>query len=396
MNEPTDRRRFLARSGLTAALALAGLPTAQAQAGDADAPRLLVVLLRGGMDGLAAVPPVGEPALAGLRPTLVPAQPLALEGPFALHPALRTAHALWQAGQLAVVHATGFDYTGRSHFEGQDVMQSGVMAPYTSPSGWVGRAMQAAGLGGGVAISIPMPLILRGDPGAATEYPNWMAPPRPALAADLQRLWQSDPALAPYARHLAADGAPGMAGGRPLNLRAAEFQEARSPASLARLAAERMRESAGPRVGLIDIDSGFDTHAGQGADSGPHAAKLQEFDGILQAFREGMGALWAQSLVVTVTEFGRTVAENGTTGTDHGVGSCCFVAGGLVRRSAVIADWRGLARDALFQGRDLPVTIDACAVYARVLQCAFGLDEARIQAEVLRHRPHPLLRDFLA
>jgi uncharacterized protein (DUF1501 family) len=100
--------------------------------------------------------------------------------------------------------------------------------------------------------------------------------------------------------------------------------------------------------------------------------------------------------VVTVTEFGRTVAENGTTGTDHGVGSCCFVAGGLVRRAAVIADWRGLGRDALFQGRDLPATIDACAVYARVLQRAFGLDEARIQAEALRHRPHPLLRDFLA
>ena len=389
-----DRRRFLTRAGLGGALTLAGLPAARVQA-SAQAPRLLVVLLRGGMDGLAAVPPVGDPDLARLRPTIVPARPLPLEGPFALHPALRNAHALWQAGQLVIVHSTGFAYSGRSHFEGQDVMQSGVMTPYTSASGWVGRAMQAAGLVGGVAIAIPMPLILRGDPGAATEYPNWMPPPRPALGADLQALWAADPALAPYTRHIAEDDAGGMSG-RRLNQRSAEFQEARSPASLARLAAERMREPEGPRVGLIDIASGFDTHAGQGADTGLHADKLQELDDILQAFRSAMGPAWARSLVVTVTEFGRTVAENGTTGTDHGVGTCCFVAGGLVPRAAVVADWRGLGRETLFQGRDLPATIDVCAVYARVLQRVFGLEEARLQAEVLRHRPHPLLRDFLA
>lgn len=389
-----ERRSFLARGGLAGALTLAGLPAARAQS-SADTPRLLVVLLRGGMDGLAAVPPLGDADFPALRPSIAPVGVLPLDGRFALHPALRSAHALWQAGQLTVVHSTGFAYAGRSHFEGQDVMQSGVMTPYASSSGWVGRAMQAAGLVGGVAISIPMPLILRGDPAAATEYPNWMAPPRPALGADVQRLWGADPVLAPYARRLAEDDAPGMAG-RRLNLRPAEFQEARSPASLARLAAERMREPEGPRVGLIDIESGFDTHAGQGADAGLHAAKLQELDGILQAFRDAMGAAWSRSLVVTVTEFGRTVAENGTAGTDHGVGSCCFVAGGLVPRSAVLADWRGLKRDALFQGRDLPPTIDVSAVYARVLQRVFGLDEALVQAEVLRHRPHPLLRDFLA
>jgi len=389
------RRRFLGHAAGSAALTLSGLPQAQAAAGEGDAPRLLVVLLRGGMDGLAAVPPVGEAKLPGIRPTIAVTRALPLDGRFGLHPALPTAHALWQAGQLAVVHACGFDYSGRSHFEGQDVMQSGVMTPYTSASGWVGRAMQAAGLGGGVAISIPMPLILRGDPAAATEYPNWMAAPRPALGADVQRLWGADPQLAPYARHLGEDLQAG-AGLRRLNLRAAEFQEARSPASLARLAAERMREADGPRVGLIDIEGGFDTHAGQGGDSGLHATKLREFDAILEAFRDAMGPAWRRSLVVSVTEFGRTAAENGTGGTDHGLGSCIFLAGGLVARAAVVADWRGLDPEALFQRRDLPATIDACAVYARVLEGVFGLTAERVYAEVLRHRPDPALRDLLA
>lgn len=387
------RRAFIVSQGLTAGLSLSGLPTARASE-EADAPRLLMVLLRGGMDGLMAVSPVGDRDLAALRPTIGLSQPLPLTADFALHPALRTAHQLWQAGHLAIVHSTGFSYTGRSHFEGQNVMQSGVMTPYTSTSGWVGRAMQAAGLAGGVAISIPMPLILRGDPAAASEFPNWMAPPRAALSADVQRLWESDPMLSPFVRGMAED-AVSASSGRRLNLRASEFQEARSPASLARLAAERMRETAGPRVGLIDIESGFDTHAGQGADSGVHATKLQEFDSILQAFREAMGTAWTRSLVITVTEFGRTVAENGTAGTDHGVGSCVMLAGGLLQRAQVVADWRGLRRESLFEGRDLPATIDACAVYAQVLQRVFGLSLAQIQSGVLSHRPHPLLRDLL-
>lgn len=387
------RRSFIVAQGLTAGLSLSGLPTARASE-EVDPPRLLMVLLRGGMDGLAAVSPVGDRDLAALRPSIGLSQPLPLTADFALHPALQTAHQLWQAGQLVIVHATGFAYTGRSHFEGQNVMQSGVMVPYSSPSGWVGRAMQAAGLAGGVAISIPMPLILRGDPAAASEFPNWMAPPRPALSADVQRLWARDPMLFPFVRGLAEDTLSASSG-RRLNLRPSEFQEARSPANLARLAAERMREASGPRVGLIDIESGFDTHASQGADSGVHATKLQEFDSILQAFREAMGVAWARSLVITVTEFGRTVAENGTTGTDHGVGSCVMLAGGLLKRARVVADWRGLRRESLFEGRDLPATIDACAVYAQVLQRIFGLSLAQIQSGVLSHRPHPLLSDLL-
>ncbi|MFM2035715.1 MAG: hypothetical protein RL459_980, partial [Pseudomonadota bacterium] len=146
---------------------------------------------------------------------------------------------------------------------------------------------------------------------------------------------------------------------------------------------------------LIDMQHGFDTHASQGADSGTHADRLGELDALVGAYKEGMGDAWVNTLVVTVTEFGRTAAENGTTGTDHGVGSCCFLAGGLLTGSRVYADWRGLKKEQLFEGRDLPASIDLAAVYARVMERVFGLSPKAIQDQVMAHRPSPALKGLL-
>ncbi len=384
-----QRRTLLKTAGASAMLSLTG--AASAAAGNpAEANRLLVILLRGGMDGLTAVPPVADPLLESLRPNLRIQQALRLDGSFGLHPALGQLHALWQQDQLAIVHSTGFAYTGRSHFEGQDVMQSGIMKPYASATGWVGRAMELARVDGGVALAIPMPLILRGHVSAATEYPNWMRGPQPALMADVNTLWREDKALAPYGARLLEDSLVAT----PRNMRGDEFAQTRSPASLARLAGQRMSAPDGPRIGLIDMEGGFDTHASQGADVGPHANKLADLDGAVGAYRQAMGAMWARTLVLTVTEFGRTVAENGTNGTDHGVGSCCFLAGGLVAKAQVLADWRGLAKAQLFEGRDLPATIDASAVHAQVLQRVFGLSSSQLQS-VLTFRPSAALSGLL-
>jgi len=388
------RRDVVVRGLGGAALALAGWPGPVRAAPASGAARLLVVLLRGGMDGLAAAPPLSDPLMSKLRPNLRLHNARPLDGRFGLHPALETLHALWSAQQLAVVHATGFRYTGRSHFEGQDVMQSGVMKPYASASGWVGRAMQAARLTSGVAISIPMPLILRGHPGASTEYPDPLPPPPRPLSGNVQKLWAGDKALAGYGDILFQAVMDG--GQRAGKMSRQEFQEAIGPAQLARIAAEQMLPDDGPRVGLIDIDHGFDTHAAQGADEGLYADKLKELDDVVRGFRETMADRWSQSLVITVTEFGRTVAENGTRGTDHGVGSCCFLAGGLIDRARVYADWRGLDRKDLFEDRDLPATIDVCAVYARVLQRAFHLDANVVRSEVLTFEPHPAIDELLA
>ena len=389
-----QRRTLLKSAGATAMLSLTGAASAATSgvSSGAEANRLLVVLLRGGMDSLCAVPPVADPLLESLRPSLRIRQALRLDGSFGLHPALGQMHALWQQNQLAIVHSTGFAYSGRSHFEGQDVMQSGVMKPYASATGWVGRAMEMAGVDSGVAIAIPMPLILRGHENAATEYPNWMRSPQAALMTEVNVLWRNDKALAPYGARLLEES---LVTAAPRQMRGDEFAQTRTPAALARLAGQRMSAPDGPRIGLIDMEGGFDTHASQGADTGAHANKLADLDGVIGAYRQAMGAMWARTLVLTVTEFGRTVAENGTNGTDHGVGSCCFLAGGLVAKAKVLADWRGLAKDQLFEGRDLPATIDASAVHAQVLQKVFGLSSKQV-ASVLAFKPHPALSGLLA
>lgn len=168
------KRRVLLQQGATlAGLSFAGLPMAWSN-DSVNKPRLLLVLLRGGMDGLTAVAPIGDVDYRQIRPNIALQQTLKLDRDFGLHPQLESLHGIWQAGQLAIVHSTGFNYTGRSHFEGQDIMQTGVMKPYGSSSGWVGRAMEAARVDSGVAISIPMPLILRGHAKTTTLFPNWM------------------------------------------------------------------------------------------------------------------------------------------------------------------------------------------------------------------------------
>ncbi len=385
-----DRRHFLRSASGFAALHTAAAPSAWASA-DTDAPRLLVVMLRGGMDGLTAVPPVGDADYEAIRPTIAVRNGLRLDGSFALHPAMPQLHQLWTEGQLAIVHGTGFAYTGRSHFEGQDLMQSGMTKPYTSATGWLGRAMQRAQVGGGVSISIPMPLILRGNPQASTQFPNWMPIPTPSVAQALPQLWARDPQLAPLAGVIEAEALRlrQMPSLRP------DFATARSLPELGRLAAEEMRAAQGPRLGLIDFTHGFDTHASQGADTGSHAEQLAALDRVVAAFKAGMGRVWSQSLVVTVTEFGRTAAENGTTGTDHGVGTCCLLAGGLVRQSRVYAQWQGLRKPQLFEGRDLPATIDVAAVYARVVERVFQLSPSVIGEQVIAHRASPALRGLL-
>lgn len=386
-----NRRHFLSSAS---GLAMSGFLPAWAQNND-EPVRVLWVLLRGAMDALTAVPPTREKDFEQLRPSIHLANPLPLDSDFSLHPALNFAHELWQVGQLNVIHSTGFQYQGRSHFEGQDIMQSGVLKPYASPTGFVGRALDASGLSAhGVAISIPMPLLLKGSPESSTEYPNWMKPASNLLLKTLTESWSSDPVLSSIVQQLQEDQrqARAMLGGRA----PAPFQEARSTESLARLAGERMKHHDGPRVGLIDMQGGFDTHASQGSDVGSHADKLKELDNIFKGFRQGIGDAWRHSMVVTITEFGRNVKENGNEGTDHGVGSCIFVAGGLLSRSQLIADWRGLKTDQLVDGRDLPTTIDANAVYSKILERSFKLSNPRIQNDVLLHKPHTALNGWLS
>jgi uncharacterized protein (DUF1501 family) len=385
-----QRRAFLQTTSALGALSFAAFQSPFANAQD-HAPRILVVLLRGGMDGLTAVAPVGDSIYTRIRPTTAVQQTLRLDGSFGLHPALSHLHSIWSQGQLAIVHSTGFDYSGRSHFEGQDIMQTGMTKPYTSPSGWLGRAMQVANAPGGVAISIPMPLILRGNPDSVTQYPNWMPSLRRDVADLLPALWAQDDVIAPYANVIREQNMNQIRG----SMSKENFENSKSWPELGRLAGLEMRQPNGPRVGLIDFTHGFDTHASQGAEQGVHAQQLKELDRLVQAFQAQMGDAWRKTVVVTVTEFGRTAAENGTTGTDHGVGTCCFLAGGLIDQSKVFAEWRGLKPEQLFEGRDLPASIDVAAVYAKVMERVFGISPQKIQDQVIAHKPHAALKGLL-
>ena len=370
-------RRDFVRYGAMSTITFAGFPALSLASAVAARARFVLIQLRGGMDSLAAVPPVGDKWLENARPNTWVKNALALDSHFALHPALGTLHALWKQNQMAVVHAAGLPYTGRSHFDGQNLMEGGGKAPYAMDTGWLGRAMNVAGLKG-LALALPIPLVLRGIEGNDNYFPSiTRVQPTKATYRALIESWTGDRAVQVALEEVidrpAQNFVPQM-GHR-------DREQVRNNQNLAGEAAEQLRKPDGPRVALFDF-AGFDTHAAQGSEQGLHADKLRELDDIVRVLREGLGEVWNDTLIVTATEFGRNVAENGSAGTDHGWGSCQFIAGGLVKKAQVLADWPGLKSSQLFEGRDLRGTTDMRTVFAAAVGRAFALDHATVKAKV--------------
>jgi uncharacterized protein (DUF1501 family) len=373
-SESLSRRSFLAG---TAALSLGALPDLSFGAEVTDL-RLLVVLLRGGLDALIAMPPIGDPSLKGKRKHLLPDGLLPLDGFFALHPALKTIHDSYGAAEALLVSGISLPYQGRSHFDGQNIMESGVLAPYTSSTGWLGRALDVSGYR---ATALPVPLIMRGsNPSAESSYPTWISAPPTSLYQTLEKNWANNPDLAQAGAQLARKAEAGGIGmlaalvsGDDADLRMLAYQ-----------AGGQLAQPDGARVAVLDY-VGFDTHA---QETNEYDKRLKALDGALAGFKEAIGpGIWKKTLVVTVTEFGRTAAENGTWGTDHGWGSCVFVLGGALRKSGIVADWPGLNPADLFEGRDLKATIDARSLYTSVVSSALGIDPERARRDVLPGAP---------
>jgi uncharacterized protein (DUF1501 family) len=366
----TRRHLLLAGMGsMTARLAVAAPTPATRAALDR---RLVFVILRGGMDGLLAVPALGDPAFADARGVLAQfnGAPLPLNDTFALNPLLPQLHAMYGRGEMAVLHAVGLPYRDRSHFDAQQVLESGGTRPYELASGWLGRALAATGGAPlkAVALDTAVPLVLRGD-GPVLAVDTWAPSTLPEPSADLvQRLaalYRNDAALGQAlarARGLRED--PGMAANAAS---AAPGGGGRAAAlALARKAAEFMQR--GSQVAVLEL-GGWDSHANAGTPNGPTSNTLRTLDAMLDALREGLlpGELWARSAVVVATEFGREVAVNGTQGTDHGTGGAAFVLGGAVRGGRVVADWPGLAEAQRHEGRDLRITTDLRAALRPLL-----------------------------
>ena len=348
--------------------------------------RFVFVILRGGLDGLSAVPAIGDPEFAHARGALAQfgAAPLALDNSFALHPNLAQLHAMYGRGELAVVHAVGLPYRDRSHFDAQQVLESGGVRPYELSTGWLGRAL-AHSATKSLALNTAEPLVLRGPGIVDTWAPSALPEPGADLVARLGRMYVNDPALATAlerAKALHFDGAmpAEMADktGKPIgNARGGNFT------LLATHAAEFLSSPNGPQAAVLEL-GGWDTHANQANPNGPLAAYLRQLDSGLAALREGLlpSGAWGRTVVVVATEFGREVAINGTGGTDHGTGAAAFVLGGAVNGGRVIADWPGLAKRNRNEGRDLKITTDLRAVLKSVLSDHLQVATATLNSEV--------------
>jgi len=385
------RRDFLtsgAQFGLGAILAQA-LPGVSFAALPGAGP-FVVVILRGALDGLSAVPPYGDPDYRNARGPIAIARPgdakgaLDLDGFFGLHPAMPLLHQRYQAGELLVVHAAASAYRERSHFDGQNVLENGGEHPSGAASGWLNRALGAlpGRTAEGLALGQNVPLILRGPVPVGSWAPSVLPEVEPELLTRLRDLYSEDATLAARLDEatrmdaLAGDESPG----------AGMMGAAKGGGGIGRLkliaetAGHMIASPNGPRIAVLDAQ-GWDTHAGEGAAEGQLAGRLGGLDQVLDALRSGLGSDWAHTAVLVCTEFGRTVQVNGTGGTDHGTGAAAFLLGGAVRGGRVLADWPGLAERHRYEGRDLKPTTDLRSIAKAILRDHVGVPQTKL-AEV--------------
>jgi uncharacterized protein (DUF1501 family) len=388
-----SRRAVLGAAG--ALFASAFIPRFASAAGARD-PRFVVIVLRGAMDGMTAVAPIGDPDYAALHGDYAlsvsgPMPAVSLDGFFALHPAMPNFARLYKAGQATVVHAVSTPYRDRSHFDGQDVLESGQPGPGLTQSGWLNRLIGTLPAGdriataGALGVGTIPPLVVRGPSPVLGWAPATFAPASDDLAHRVLDLYgQQDPLLSlALSEGLSADRmatASGMGGSTQVRGGPAD------PAGMKQAAEGAARLIAapdGPRIAALAFE-GWDTHANEGGATGQLATRLGGLDSAITAFEQNLGAAWKDTAIMVVTEFGRTARINGTAGTDHGEGTVALLAGGAIRGGRVLADWPGLSAKALYEGRDLKPTTDLRAVAKGIVADLFG-----VSASVLADRVFP-------
>ena len=393
------RRDLLLGSG--ALFAWAYLP-GRARAEGRD-PRFLAIVLRGALDGLAVVAPVGDPDWLKLRGDKglaldgqTPALPL--DGVFALNPAMPHLHRLYQTGQATIVHAVATPYRERSHFDGQDVLEGGYPAPGRIDAGWLNRALAAfepgerADVRGREAFAVgPIaPLIVRG----AAPVLSWVPPRLPPVGDEtttrlLELYHHTDPALARALEERIGLAAIARAGGmtsEPANdppaAQIGGIEQVRKYfAETAGAAAKFLARAEGPRIGALALD-GWDTHVNEGAVKGRLANLLSALDGAIAEIETNMGDAWRETVVALITEFGRTARINGNDGTDHGTATVAILAGGALKGGRVITEWPGLKDSDLYEQRDLRATTDLRAVSKGLLRDHLRVDDRVLETEV--------------
>ncbi|MDJ0748806.1 MAG: DUF1501 domain-containing protein [Woeseiaceae bacterium] len=378
-----NRRELLKAMGLTAfaghvpGLAFANAPT--------DA-RLVLVVLRGAVDGLALAAPYADPDYRDVRGELALTEPgsvnclLDLDGFFGLHPSLEGVHERFVRGEAMIVHAVASPYRARSHFDGQDLLENGGDTVGGLRDGWLNRALAPVAGDHEVAIALAQntPLVLRGDNSVTSWAPSRLPDADASTIARLQRLYAGDAFFATRLEQAlnSQEIAQGMSGSsRRRGNDARRFEEMMASAARFLVAPD------GPRIAVVEL-GGWDTHANQGAASGALANRFAALDTGLANLRTGLGVAWKDTAVAVVTEFGRTVHVNGTRGTDHGTATAALLVGGAVAGGKVIGDWPGLGRNDLHAGRDLQPTTDLRSLFKGVLEQHLSIDAGFVEKTV--------------
>ncbi|SDI15403.1 DUF1501 domain-containing protein [Paraburkholderia phenazinium] len=359
-----SRRQFLnfAAAGAGAILVSPHMAFASAETDR----RFIFVIQRGAADGLNIVVPYAEPSYASLRGALAidPSTATKLNGTFALHPSLVETARMYGSGQALFVHAVASPYRDRSHFDGQNVLETGGTSPYQVKDGWLNRlaALLPSSHENAIAFAPTVPMALRGKANVTSYAPSGLPQAPDDLLTRVSDLYNQDAQLRPlWESAMAARGLAGDAGAR------------QDPASLGKLAASFLARDDGPRLAMIET-GGWDTHSAQN----PRLSnQLKALDTMLASLRDGLGPIWDKTTVLVATEFGRTAAANGTGGTDHGTGSVAMLIGGAVNGGRVLADWPGLKSSDLYQARDLRPTTGLDALIAGAASESLGLDPHR-------------------
>lgn len=344
--------------------------------------RLAIVILRGGMDGLAAVAPYGDRDYEALRGDLALTSEafLPLDNMFALHNALGPLHDLYKAGDMVVVHAVASPYRNRSHFDAQNVLELGSDEPHTLSSGWLNRVAASINKQDSrlsMAIGQTIPLTLRGDQAAGSWAPSIMPEVGQDYYSLVEKIYARDPLFAKalqegleveeMSAQLFHDQSE-----RESKQMARKSRTGQAFITMAESAGKWLSQDDGPRLSTLEL-GGWDTHAGQGTSGGRMAANLAQFANGIVKMKEQLGPVWSDTIIVAMTEFGRTARPNGNKGTDHGTGGAMFIMGGAVRGGQVIADWPGLDDSSLYQNRDLRPTTDIRSVMKGLIADHYNL-----------------------
>lgn len=374
-----DRRHFLYGS---AAASLALLPGAAVARAETDR-RLVIIIQRGAQDGLHALPPYAERSYYDGRPRISVPPPgseggaLKLDGSFGLHPSLSGLHTLYQEGELIVAPAVATRYRSRSHFDAQNLLENGSSEPFGASTGFLNRALVSLGASGdrtAVTVGLAAPLILQGPANTRTFAPSETALLSSDFVSRLQTAYSGDPVLSGAFESAIADSR--MISLKPQEARS--INRGKNIAHTSHVIGTLLRRKDGPRIAVLE-SNGWDTHDGINFRSRKLFADL---DASIIALKKALGPVWNKTVVVTLSEFGRTARENGSKGTDHGTGGTTFLAGGAVRGGRIIGDWPGTRDSDLFMGRDLYPANSTEGLLKGVLHDQLSVTEAALETRV--------------